>query len=98
MKNILLVVFAMGLGLITACHKKNYQSVIVIKDCTGSYLRWNSADYKVCNLEAVSNYNNLAVITADFRKISSCTGSGSKAIVCMMLHVNEGWITVYGVK
>ena len=66
--------------------------MIVIKDCTGKYLRFNEKDYHICNIEIVENYNNGAEVKASFKKIDDCQDNDE--IVCEMLHNNEGWINV----
>jgi hypothetical protein len=64
----------------------------VIKDCTGSYLRYQSKDYKVCNTSAVAAYKNGDMVNASFNKISSC--NSLPGYICQMYHQNEGFITV----
>jgi hypothetical protein len=51
-------------------------------------------DFRVCNLEAVNNFQNNQQVRASFIRIQECKGSARDAIVCMMLHKNEGWIEV----
>ena len=70
----------------------------VIRDCTGTYLRLDGKDYHVCNLEKVSSYPNGTNVVVTFKKIKDCTGLANDAIVCQMLHANEGWIEVEKIK
>ncbi len=67
---------------------------MVVKDCTGTYLRFEGKDYHVCNLEMLAPYTDSAEVTATFKKTTECSGSAKDAIVCQMIHANEGWITV----
>ena len=64
----------------------------VIKDCTGSYIRFNGNDYHICNVEIVESYDNGTEVKAFFKKKDDCPDSDE--IVCEMLHNNEGWINV----
>jgi hypothetical protein len=64
----------------------------VIKDCTGSYLRHQSIDYKICNASAVAGYKNGDLVNASFNKISSC--NSFPGYICQLYHENEGFITV----
>ena len=64
----------------------------VIKDCTGSYLRFNGNDYHICNIETVKDYYDGTEVEASFNKIDDC--SESDEVVCQMLHKNKGWIKV----
>lgn len=66
----------------------------VVRDCTGTYLRFNEKDYNVCNLEKVSSFPNGILVTATFKKIKNCTGGA----ICHMYHENEGWIQVEKIK
>jgi hypothetical protein len=100
MKNLLFL--SILLVSFVSCKKEDRcskgQEMIVITDCTGSYLRMDGKDYQVCNTEKVANFQNLQVVNADFKKISNCTGSAADDIVCMMLHENEGWIEVKSIS
>ena len=95
MKKTLLAAAAL-VTLAVSCKKQDsdMQTVTVVRDCTGTYLRYQEKDYQVCNLEKLNSYADGAVVLANFRKISQCTGSANDAVVCYMLHPNEGWIEV----
>ncbi len=69
-----------------SCSKN--ENMIVIKDCTGSYLRFNEKDYQICNIELVENYENGTEVKASFKEIDNCDESQGDG--CLMLHVNEG--------
>lgn len=63
----------------------------VIKDCTGSYLRFNGKDYQICNIEIVEGFESGVEVEASFERIEDCKNNW---VVCFMLHENEGWINV----
>jgi len=67
--------------------------MIVIKDCTGSYLQFKEEDYHICNIEVVENYTNGTEVKASFKKIDDCP-ENDEVVVCEMLHKNKGWIEV----
>lgn len=81
-------------ALFTSCNKKRDQTATVERDCTGTYLSLEGKDYHVCNLEKVSSFLDGTKVKATFKKIKDCNGSANDAIVCEMLHENEGWIEV----
>jgi len=81
-------------AILTNCKKESTQTVTVVRDCTGTYLRWHEKDYQVCNLEKVFSFPHGAVVAATFSKIKECNGSAKDEIVCLMLHPNEGRIEV----
>lgn len=95
--NKIICITAVFFLLAFSCKKEN-QSVMVVKDCTGTYLRFDGKDYHVCNPEKVSSFDNGATVNATFKKIKDCNGSAKDAIVCMMVHQNEGWIEVDEIK
>jgi hypothetical protein len=83
---------------LSSCKKERNQTVTVERDCTGTYLSLDGKDYHVCNLEKVSSFSDGVTVTATFKKIKECNGSAKDAIVCAMLHANEGWIEVDKIK
>lgn len=66
----------------------------VVKDCTGVYLRFNSKDYRVCNLDKVSSFPDGATVKTTFKKIDSCSDPGQTVFVCNLYHESEGYINV----
>ena len=79
------------LTILISCSKVNNKNMTVIKDCTGSYLRFNGKDYQICNIEIVEDFENGVEVEASFERIDDCENNW---IVCYMLHENEGWINV----
>ena len=106
MKNILFFgLLLLSLSTIPACNKSGGNAAntgfgtvandaTLIKDCTGVYLRLNNKDYHVCNTEKTTALDGNIPVIATYRLISDCTGTASHAVVCMMLHQNEGWIEI----
>ncbi|MES2398151.1 MAG: hypothetical protein V4549_19205 [Bacteroidota bacterium] len=94
MKKIFFIAITITLLTLVACKKVKNETMTVVRDCTGTYLRFNEKDYNVCNLEKVSSFPDGVSVTATFRKIKNCT---SRA-VCLIFHKNEGWIHVEKIK
>ena len=46
-----------------AC-EKNCKSMLVVRDCTGTYLRVADKDYHVCNTEKLAKYSNGETVNA----------------------------------
>ena len=74
--------------ILLSCSNVNNRNMIVVKDCTGSYLRFNGKDYHICNIETVENYDNGTEVKASFKIIDNCIDSNE--VVCEILHKNEG--------
>lgn len=57
-----------------------------IKDCTGSYLRMDGNDYKICNTQNTESYEHNDVVYASIRKIKECRNSSPDVMTCKMYH------------
>ncbi|TXF79162.1 hypothetical protein [Chryseobacterium sp.] len=73
------------------------EKATVIRDCTGTYLRMDKKDFKVCNNAVLKNYKEGVEVTVKFAKTDSCPEFNDKA-VCMMYHENEGTVRISEVK
>jgi len=92
---IILVLFTLTF-FVSSCDKVGNVEVTVIKDCTGSYLRYEGKDFHICNIETVENIQSETVIKASFKKVEKC--NTDTLAVCMMYHENEGWIEITEIK
>ncbi len=75
---------------------KSPYATIVIKDCTGQYLRFDGIDYPICNTKAVKDFPSGAAVFADYKFVGNGKCDGRDEIHCMMVHpypVGE-WIKV----
>jgi hypothetical protein len=98
MKKLLYVVASSAMLTIFGCKKESYKTATVIMDCTGTYLRMEGKDYKVCNLEKVSSLPSGTTVVATFKKITECKGSGNFSVTCLMYHEYDSWIEVEKIK
>jgi hypothetical protein len=86
----ILFVFAL-LVIFSSCGKRMEENAIVVKDCTGTYLRISEHDYLVCNPEELEQINSETEITAEYREKDDCNFEGP---VCMLYHPYEGAVKV----
>lgn len=91
MKRLVLLLIILPI-LFVSCSKVSKRNMTVIKDCTGSYLRFHGKDYQVCNLESVLDYESGTEVKASFKKTDNCPDSDDA--ICELFHENEGWINV----
>ncbi len=103
MRKTIYVTLAIFLLTVFSCQKdcslpEPESSMMVVRDCTGTYLRINGKDYRVCNLEKVEPFADGSKVVATFIKIDPCNGSAKDAVICYMLHPNEGWIEVTSIR
>jgi hypothetical protein len=87
-----LLIFGLILVTFSSCSKVNDKNMIVVKDCTGSYLRYHDKDYLICNYQIVEQLEHGTEVKASFEKIETCPDCDF--IACQMLHTHEGLITV----
>jgi hypothetical protein len=92
MKKFLLILFVAVLA--TGCEKE-CKTMMVVRDCTGTYLRAGGEDRYVCNANMLAGYADGATVDATYHSVNTCH---SDEVVCMMLHPHEGWIEVDAVK
>lgn len=81
-----------------ACEKVTSEKMTIVKDCTGTYLRYDGKDYHVCNIEEMAGFADGETVTATFKRVENCTSISSDIINCKLLHANEGWIEVEKIK
>jgi hypothetical protein len=96
MKKLLLITTVAALLTLFSC-KRETNTMTVVKDCTGTYLRIHGKDFKVCNLGKLSSVPAGATVTATLKKIDNCKRLEDK-VVCKMLHPNEGLIEIVKLK
>lgn len=82
----------------TFCNKKRNQSAVVVRDCTGVYLRINNKDFQICNPEKIASFPGGSKVITSYKKISECKGSAIDSAGCKIIHPNEGWIEVEKMK
>lgn len=96
MKRSVFTILLILLFIAGSCTKT--KTATVVRDCTGVYLQMNGTDYRVCNIEKISNYKHGQEIKASYKKLSSCDGSANDQPVCFMYHEYESWIEITRVK
>lgn len=60
--------------------------MIVIKDCTGTYLRLNDKDYPVCNEDKLDKFADGTSVDASFVSDDKCI---SERMHCSTVHEHE---------
>jgi hypothetical protein len=63
------------------CEKERV-TMTVVRNCTRTYLPFDSKDYKVCDSEKVSSFSNEARVEVIFKKINDCTGPPNDPPAC----------------
>lgn len=67
--------------------------VTVVKDCTGTYVRHQGQDYKVCNDEVLESYKNKSAVELNFSDVNPCKVEENVA-TCMMYHAFIGSVII----
>lgn len=60
-----------------------------VRDCTGSYIRFDAKDYKICNYQDVQKYEAGDVIMVSYDSIGNCENSNPEQLTCKMAHMFE---------
>jgi len=94
-KQIYLLTVALLLTLVS-CNEQSKESMTVIKDCTGTYLRMNETDYFVCNYELLASHTEGEIISVTFKE-TDCENA-SEVVTCMMHHPYESKIEIIKIK
>ena len=81
-----------------SCKKGNNVDATVIRDCTGTYLRINSSDYKVCNKSKLAKFEDGEAVNATFKVVTEGKCEADEDIVCMMYHEFKEKIVVTKVE
>jgi len=81
-----------------SCDKERSIKATIVKDCTGTYLRFNTEDYKVCNIDKTTNFTHGQIVKVTFEKMDECNGSGNFEIICELYHPYESWAEVIKIK
>lgn len=67
-----------------ACKKETHLEAVIIKDCTGTYLRIANKDYKVCNIKLTEDFADGQTVKAVFTPESDCNSDAPSP--CYMNH------------
>jgi hypothetical protein len=73
------------------------QKMKVVKDCSGTYVQYENADYQVCNKDILAKYNDGDWIVASFYTLNECTEKKDE-VICMLYHENKGWVKVFDIQ
>ena len=65
----------------------NVRKVTFVRDCTGSYIRIDSNDYKICNYQDVKNYESGDVLKVSYDSIGECKNFNPEQLTCKMAHM-----------
>lgn len=98
MQNKKVIVVFVWIFVCFSCQKEKNKVATLLRDCTGTYVRYNEKDYRVCNLEKTNSFSDSSIVKITFKKISVCEGSAKDQIVCMMARENDGWIEVLSIE
>ncbi|HOZ85666.1 MAG TPA: hypothetical protein PK191_09260 [Niabella sp.] len=95
--------FVFMITILMGCQKTSQEDVadfagemLVVKDCTGTYLKFNNLDYHICNKTLVEKYVSGDKVKASLQKLDSCSADKDK--ICYLYHQNEGWVKIISIN
>lgn len=74
------VIFCIAFLSMVSCGNTEEVMATVVKDCSGTYLRKNNVDYKVCNENELILFEDGTRISAKVKDIYECKDTTSKCI------------------
>jgi hypothetical protein len=77
-----------------SCEDNVRLSMMVWKDCTGTYLQYDSLDYKVCNPGVVADFSTGQTVEASYTLENACDDPSVENYICNLYHPYESLITV----
>ena len=92
--SLLFVVFLL-VFTVSSCQKMNGK-MTVVKNCTGTYLKYLGKSYLVCNEEVMLKYQNNDKVHATVKKITDCDFKNEP--MCMYYYHSHGIVEVLKVK
>lgn len=83
-------------SLFTMCTKKvEYTSVIVVRDCSGTYLKVDGKVYFVCNPDKIASVLDGSELLVTYTPCSECT---DRQTHCLILRPYESCFTITNYK
>lgn len=79
---------------LSGCTDSQTQTAIVKKNCTGSYLRFEDNDFKICNPEIIGSYQGGEIVTVTIRYNDQC----SYDFACYLHHPFKGWVEILEIE
>jgi hypothetical protein len=68
----------------------------LVRDCTGTYLRFGTDDYLVCNKQDLLSVPDGSSVGVKYKKVKKCPPTDE--MVCMMYHEHKGIVYVTKVQ
>ena len=97
MRTLIVIIF---LVLFISCKKRTTRTMLLVKDCSGTYLKFEGTYYPVCNIEFLAALQDGAEVKATYKKVGNGKCADRENIHCAMFQgYNVGdWIEVIKLK
>lgn len=79
---------------ISGCTDSHTQTAIVIKNCTGNYLRYEDNDFKICNQDIIASHPEGDVVIVSIRYNDQC----SDDFACNLHYPFAGWVEILEIE
>lgn len=98
MKKLVYFVIAVSICLLSSCKKDSYTNATVVKVCGIHFLRVLDKEYKICNAEKTSTFENNQKVFANFHLVKNCGDNRDQYPVCALVGPGDGWINIIDIK
>jgi len=93
------LLFILSFLLIISCAKIQKTEAIIIRDCTGVYLRFNNLDHPVCNLSDLSGFKSGTEVLVSYSKEPKNCEAKSYPVCCVIHDYPYGeWIKLTDIQ
>ena len=82
---------------LNSCSTVGGIEAVVVRDCTGTYVRVEGKDHLVCNRDKLKGFEEGDTVRVRFKSTSYCNELKDE-VVCMMYHEHEGMVKVIKVN
>ncbi len=76
---------------------EDFQTVVIVRNCSGTYVKIDEQDFQVCNAEALEKFDDGESVDIEYEDVEKCENKEGVA-VCMLYHPHEGYVFVNQVK
>ena len=82
----------LGLSIIlmTSCGVTSEITGTIVQDCSGTYIRHNNVDWKICNDEKILPKDKTSIVRLNYRDVYQCKDSST----CLVYHPSSKSIHV----
>ncbi|HLP56129.1 MAG TPA: hypothetical protein VK151_13925 [Fluviicola sp.] len=76
--------------------QSRYRKATIIRNCTGTYLRFGKKSYMVCNSDKLGTFASNQKLKVKTRQVESCPAPEGE--ICLLYYEYKGSVEILGIK